>query len=349
MEQSEFGRLADGRPVLKCILKNGGGLTGEFLTYGCRIARLLVPDRNGSCENVVLGHDTTAEYEARGDVLGAMVGRYANRIAGAEFRLGGKTYSLQKTDRGNALHSAPFGFQDRLWEIKEAGDGSEPFVTFSLLSPDGDGGFPGNLSVTVTYTLTEDNALRIDYRAQADAETPLNLTNHSYFNLTGSAENSMLNVEMQIFADGITGTDGNLIPTGKTVPVAGTPYDFRTAKPIGRDIAASEFLLQKCGGYDVNYVLSGPDGLKKAAELYDPKSGRRMEVLTDLPGLQVYTANDFHGDIAGNGGIPLQVHHAVCLETQYFPDSLHRPEFPYQNLKAHIPYHSVTVYRFGSA
>lgn len=341
-----FGRLSDGRPVEKIILKNGNGMTGEFLNYGCRIARLAVPDRSGSSENVVLGHDTLAEYEAPGDVHGAVVGRFANRIAGAEFTIGDRSYRLEKNEGKNTLHSAASGFQKRLWQIEKIRDGGEPSVTFSLRSPDGDGGFPGNLLAEVTYTLTADHALRIDYLAETDAQTPLNLTNHAFFNLTGHAEQDILGISMRIFADGITEADGALIPTGKVLPVAGTPYDFRSAKPIGRDIGASDPLLMQCGGYDVNYVLNGPDGLKEAAELVDPGSGRRMRVYTDLPGLQVYTANSFPAGAFGCGKVKLEPHHAVCLETQYFPDSPHHPEFPYRNLEPDRAFRSATVYRF---
>ena len=346
MEQTEFGKLSDGRAVEAVVLKNGGGLTAEVLTYGCRIARLLVPGRDGRAENVVLGHDTAAEYEKPSDVLGAAVGRYANRIGGGEFRIGGKTYRLAKNDGNNTLHSAAAGFQHRLWSVKEAVGGDVPSVTFSLESPDGDGGFPGNLTVEITYSLTADNALKIEYRARADAETPLNLTNHSYFNLTGGEENDILGEELQIFADGITEADESLIPTGKILPVEGTPYDFRAPKPIGRDIGAPDPLLRSCGGYDVNYALTA-DGFKKAAELCDPASGRSMEVFTDLPGVQFYSANSFAAGMLGRGGLKLLPHHALCLETQYFPDSLNRPEFPYRNLMPGVPYRSTTVYRFG--
>lgn len=346
IEKKEFGRLSDGRPVEKYVLKNGNGLTGEFLNYGCRIARLFVPGRDGRFRNIVLGHDTMAEYEIPRDVLGAMIGRYANRIAGAEFQAGGKTYALQKNNGNNTLHSAPFGYQHRLWQIAGTGGGDAPFVTFSLLSPDGDGGFPGSLKLTVTYTMTADDALQIDYRAETDAETPLNLTNHSYFNLTGHVEKDILGVEARIFAGAFTEAGADLIPTGRILPVAGTPYDFRSPKPIGRDIAAPDPLLQSCGGYDVNYVLDGFEGIRKAAELYDPEEGRRMRVFTDLPGMQFYTANSFAGGAVGNGGAPLLPHHAFCLETQYFPDALHHPGFPYRNLLPGVRYHSATSYRF---
>ncbi|MFU0833849.1 MAG: hypothetical protein ACFWUC_13055 [Oscillospiraceae bacterium] len=346
MEKLSFGTLSDGRAVEKLILKNKNGMTGEFLNFGCRIARLMTANRYGQLENVILGHDTLAEYEMPGDFQGAVIGRFANRIAGGEFTAAGQHYSIEKNEGNNTLHSASSGFQNRIWNIKEVKDGDEPHVTFSLLSSDGDGGFPGNLQVEVTYTLTVDNALRIEYRAETDAETPLNLTNHSYFNLTGHAEKDILGQILQIYADGITEADAGLIPTGNILPVQGTPYDFRTSKPIGQDIHAAEPLLSLCGGYDVNYVLRDADGLRKAAELYDPESGRVMQVYTDLPGMQVYTANSFPDGATGHGGVSLKPHHAICLETQFFPDSVHHPQFPYSNLKPGNPFHSITVFQF---
>jgi aldose 1-epimerase len=346
MEKLKFGTLSDGKSVEKLILKSKSGMVGEFLTYGCRITRLMTANRKGQLENVILGHDTLAEYEAPGDVHGAVIGRFANRIAGGEFTADGKKYHLEQNEGSNTLHSASSGFQNRIWNIKEIKDGAEPYVTFSLLSPDGDGGFPGNLQVEVTYTLTEDNALRIDYRAETDAETPLNLTNHSYFNLTGHAEKDILGHMLQVYADGITQADDGLIPTGSILPVEGTPYDFRTSKPIGQDIQASEPFLAQCGGYDVNFVLRNANGLRKAAELYDPESGRVMQVYTDLPGLQVYTANSFPAGSTGHGGVPFKPHHAVCLETQFFPDAVHHPQFPYSNLKPNHSFHSATEFRF---
>lgn len=346
MVKRKFGTLADGSSVEKLILKSKTGMTGEFLNFGCRIARLMVANREGQLENVILGHDTLAEYEMPGDFQGAVIGRFANRIAGGEFTAAEKQYHIEKNEGANTLHSASSGFQNRIWNIKEAEDGNEPHVTFSLKSPDGDGGFPGNLRVEVTYTLTEDNSLRIDYRAETDAETPLNLTNHSYFNLTGHAEKDVLSQMLQVYAEGITEAGADLIPTGNILPVEGTPYDFRTSKPIGQDIHASELLLAQCGGYDVNFVLRNANGLRKAAELYDPESGRFLQVYTDLPGMQVYTANSFPAGATGHAGVKLKPHHAVCLETQFFPDSVHHPQFPYSNLKPGKPFHSTTEFRF---
>jgi aldose 1-epimerase len=343
-----FGSLPDGTAVERCILKNGSGMEAEFLTYGCRIARLCVPDRSGKAESVVLGHDTLAEYAAPGDVFGSLIGRYANRIGGATFTVGGKTYSLTRNEGNNSLHSAPGGYQNRVWRIKRSShDDDAPSVTFAYRSPDGECGFPGNVDVEVTYTLSTDNALILEYRAETDAETPFNVTNHSYFNLTGSAAKDVLSQELQINADSITEIDDGLIPTGKFLPVAGTPFDFRRPKTVGQDIRAQEHTLKRFGGYDHNFVLNGSDGgVRKAAELYDAASGRRMLVFTDLPGVQVYTANSFGEGVKGNGGIPLKAHHAICMETQFFPDSVNRPEFPYENLKPGRPFRSTTIYKF---
>lgn len=347
MESGIFGKLKDGTAVERYTLKNTGGMTAEFLTYGCRIAKLCVPDRNGKAENVVLGHDTLAEYEEPGNVLGAAIGRYANRIAGGEFQIGEKTYHLVKNENNNSLHSAPGGLQDRVWRVKCSNNDDEaPSVTFAYHSPDGECGYPGNADLTVTYTLSTDNALIIDYCAKTDAETPLNLTNHSYFNITGSAAKDILSLEMQINADYTTEAGEGLIPTGKLLPVDNTPFDFRRAKTIGQDIRANEPSLKSYGGYDHNFVLLGKDGMKKAAELYDAASGRKMLVFTDLPGMQMYTANGFGEGMKGNGGVPLKAHHAVCLETQFFPDSVHHAEFPYENLKPGKTFRTRTIYKF---
>lgn len=341
-----FGQLPDGAPVEKYTLKNKKGMSAEFLTYGCRIAGIFVPDRGGKFENVVLGHDTFAEYTT-GDVFGAAIGRFANRIEGAQFEIEGKKYNLVKNERNNSLHSAPGGFQDRLWTVAESDDSDDaPSITFTYTSPDGECGFPGNLEARVCYTVSTDNALIIDYTAVSDAETPINLTNHSYFNISGNAENDVLSQKLQINAEKITLADDALIPTGEVLSVAATPYDFRKAQKIGQHIADDDHFLKLCGGYDNNYVLSGPAGLKKAAKLYDSASGRKMLVFTDLPGIQVYSANSFSEGQKGCGGVELKAHHAVCLETQFFPDSVHHPEFPYENLKPGKTFRTRTIFKF---
>lgn len=343
-----FGTSAGGHEVKAITLKNRNGMEAEFLTYGCRIAALRVPDRNGKTENVVLGCLTLAEYEEPGNMFGAFVGRYANRIGGARFRIHEKEYAVEKNEGENSLHSGSSGFQNHVWRLKRSkSDDDAPSVTFAYRSPAGEGGFPGNLDAAVTYTLSTDNALILEYRAETDAETPLNLTNHSYFNLTGDPSKDILSEELQIGAGERTETDDALIPTGKLLPVDGTPFDFRTPKAIGRDIGAANHTLQSCGGYDLNYAMGLGSGVRKAADLFDRESGRRMLVFTDLPGIQLYTANSYP---AGRkcSGTPAVVHNAVCLETQFYPDSVNRPEFPYRNLGIGKTFRSTTIYKFSA-
>lgn len=348
LAESKFGKMPDGTDVSLFTLKNDAGMTLKVMPYGCRIVQLLVPDRNGSLGDVVLGHDTFREYLSPGNVYGAVVGRYANRIAGAEFETGGAVHRLTANEGNNSLHSGPGGFQDRLWRMRGSDGGGVPSVTFSYFSPDGECGFPGNLHVSVTYTLSADSALIIDYAAKTDRETPVNLTNHTFFNLTGSpGGKDILSEELQLNADAVTAVRSDLIPTGDLVPAEGTPYDFRKAKPIGRDIRADDPLLKHCGGYDHNFVLQEGTGIKKAGELYDRANGRLMLFFTDMPGIQVYTGNAFPENERGKGGVTHRPHHSVCLETQYFPDSVHHPEFPFSFLKPDEPYRSTTIYKFS--
>lgn len=342
--KSLFGTMPDGTPVDLYVLSGENGLSAEVIALGCRIVRLSAPDREGKCVNVVLGYDTLAEYVENRDYQGTAVGRYANRIGGASFSIDGKTYSLAKNDGENSLHGGPTGFAHRVWTVKESGDTPDgPSITFSYTSVDGEEGFPGTLTAEVTYTVTKDNALRIAYHAVTDATTPVNLTNHAFFNLTGDASRPILSHELQIHADKITAVREDLIPTGEYITVAGTPYDFNTPKTIGRDMGADDAMLKKCGGYDHNFVING-EGLRKAAEVYEPESGRVMEVYTDLPGMQLYTANSLSGK--GHGGVSFIDHGALCLETQFFPDSPNHPEFPFRFLKPGESFDSVTTYRF---
>ncbi len=348
IEKSVFGKMPDGTAVDIYTLKNASGMTAEIMTYGCRIVKLLTPDRTGRMGDVVLGHDTFEEYLQPGDVFSAAVGRYANRIDGARFEINGNTYTLAANDGTNSLHSAPGGFQDRVWRVKRSDNSDDaPSITFSYHSPDGECGFPGNVDATVTYTVSTDNALIIDYTAQTDCETPVNLTNHAFFNISGDVGKDVLSHELQLNADYITAVRDDLIPTGELTPVAGTPYDFNRSKTIGQDIRANDHMLKVCGGYDHNFVLKGSDGMKKAGELYDQASGRQMLIFTDLPGIQLYTGNSFDKDAVDKGGKKYLPHHALCLETQYFPDSVHHPEFPFANLKPGDTYKSTTIYKFA--
>jgi aldose 1-epimerase len=348
IERSIFGKMPDGTPVDCYTLRNTRGMTAEIMTYGCRIIKLLTPDRAGHFGDVVLGYDTLTEYLKPRDVMGAVIGRFANRIQGAEFKINGQSYPLAANDGANSLHSAPSGFQDRVWKLKCSDNSDDaPSITFIYLSRDGECGFPGNLTVTITYTLSTDNALIIEYGAQTDKETPVNLTNHSYFNISGDVKKDILSNMLQINADYITAVRDDLIPTGELTPVAGTVYDFNKAKTIGQDIKAKDRLLKSCGGYDHNYVINGADGMKKAGELYDQASGRVLMVFTDMPGMQIYTANNFADNATGKGGVKHLAHHAVCLETQFFPDSVNQPRFPYTNLKPGETYKHITIYKFS--
>ena len=348
IEKSPFGIMDDNTTIYSYTLTNTNGMTAQFINYGCRIVKLCVPNKNGKFEDVVLGHDTLKEYMAGSDILGAVVGRFANRIAGAEFEIGSKKYKLTANAGNNSLHSAPGGFQDRVWRLKcSNNDDDAPSISFNYISKDVECGFPGNLDVTVTYTLSTDNALIIEYKAETDSETPVNITNHSYFNISGDPKKSVLSNELQINSDYITETGEDLITTGKLIKINSTPYDFNTPKTIGQDIKADDTLLKSCGGYDNNFVIKGESGMKKAAELYDWASGRVMMVFTDMPGMQVYTSNSFSEGVMGKGGIKLLPHRAVCLETQFFPDSVHHPEFPYQNLKPGETYKHTTIYKFS--
>lgn len=348
IKKTVFGKTPNGIVIESYLLKNANGMTAEVMTYGCRIIKLLTVDKKGEFGDVVLGHDTLAEYLKPDDVFGAAIGRFANRIGSAQIEIDGQSYPLFANDGKNSLHSAPGGFQDRVWRVKCSDNNDDaPSITFAYLSEDGECGFPGNLDVTITYSLSTDNALIIEYGAKTDAETPVNLTNHTFFNITGDIKKSILSSELQINSDYITAVGSDLIPTGVFTPVASTAYDFNQSKTIGQDIKMDDALLRSCGGYDHNFVIKGPNGMKKAAELYDQASGRVMMVFTDMPGIQIYTANHFADDSIGKNSVKHLPHHAICLETQFYPDSVHHPVFPYQNLKPGETYAYTTIYKFG--
>ena len=340
--------MPDGTPVDLYVLSGENGLSAEVIALGCRIVRLSAPDREGKCVNVVLGYDTLAEYVENRDYQGTAVGRYANRIGGASFSIDGKTYSLAKNDGENSLHGGPTGFAHRVWTVKESGDTPDgPSITFSYTSVDGEEGFPGTLTAEVTCSLTEDGALTLDYRAESDADTLCSLTNHSYFNLAGHDGGEVLNQEVWLNASSYTPADAGSIPTGEIAPVAGTPMDFTQMKAIGQDIEADFEQLVLGNGYDHNWVLDHEPGvLSLAARARDPKSGRVMETYTDLPGVQFYTANGLKDFMPGKGGVHYGRRQAYCFETQYYPDAVHKENFPSPFLKAGEEYHTVTVYRF---
>jgi len=320
----------------------------RLTNYGATVTAIRVPDRNGKVADVALGYDSLEGYVNALDrpYFGAIVGRYGNRIAKGRFHLDGKTYTLAKNNGENHLHGGNMGFDKVIWNAKVLSPRS---IRFSLLSKDGEEGYPGNLSVRVTYTLENDNALRIDYTATTDKATPVNLTNHTYFNLAGEGSPTILNHELMIAADAFTPVDKGLIPTGEIRNVTGTPFDFRKPKPIGRDIGKSDRQLAYGLGYDHNWVLNERPGENAlAATLYEPQSGRVLEVFTDEPGLQFYCGNFLDGRLRGKSGKPYLHRSALCLETQHFPDSPNHPAFPSTILRPGQTYKTTTVYRFNT-
>jgi len=336
---------ADGQPVDLYTLQDGK-ITVKILTYGGIVQSIEAPDRNGKTANIVLGFDGLDGYVQTGNkpYMGAIIGRYANRIAGGTFQLNGKTYHVPKNDGDNALHGGINGFNKKVWTSTETENG----VELKYVSKDGEEGFPGNLTTTVRYTL-KGNELRIDYTATTDADTVLNLTNHSYFNLKGQGNGDILGHAMKINAHRYTPVDKNLIPTGELAPVAGTPFDFLEPTAIGARIDADNEQLKLARGYDQNWVLEG-DGKKVivAAEAYEPTTGRVLEVLTDQPGIQFYTGNFLDGSVTGTDGKVYKKRYAFCLETQHYPDSPNHPKFPTTELKPGQTFRSTTVYRFSA-
>lgn len=340
---SPFGTLPDGRAVQKVCLQNGRGTQVCVLTYGATIQSFLWDGID-----VVLGFDTLEGYLTQGKAyLGATVGRYANRLRDGRFSLNGQVYDVGCNESGRGhLHGGAVGFDKNIWEFEVITQGEEPCVTFQLLSPDGDQGYPGTLSLRLSLLLTRGDVLRLQYEAQTDRDTVLNVTQHSYFTLNGPAGGEILDTVLQIPAHAIVPVDDKLIPTGELMPVAGTPFDFREPKPIGRDLFADHPQLQLAHGYDHNFVLGQPGVRKHAVTAVSPRTGLRLDCYTDQPGLQLYTANGLNLPV-GKGGAPLRPHTAFCLETQHFPDSPNQPSFPSTVLRAGETFRSVTEYRIS--
>lgn len=342
MKKEAWGKLPDGRQVDLYTLTNSK-MEARIINWGGIVVSLKVPDKSGTPVDVVLGFDSLEPYVKNPAFFGALIGRYGNRIGHAQFTLEGAKYNVPKNDGDNSLHGGGNGFDKKLWTAKEAGGGLE----LTYVSPDGEAGYPGTLTSRVTYSLTEDNGLRIEYQATTDKPTVLNLTNHSYFNLGGQGEGDILAHEIQIEADRFTPVDAGLIPTGVLQPVEGTPFDFRKSFPIGARINQENEQLTLGKGYDHNFVLNRKGGsLELAARVRDPKTGRVMEVLTDQPGIQFYTGNFLDGTLQGKGGKSYPKRSALCLETQHFPDSPNKPDFPSTELKPGQEYKTVTVYKF---
>ncbi|MGD0835497.1 MAG: aldose epimerase family protein [Polyangia bacterium] len=344
-----FGELADGKKVTLYTLSNGNGAEVRIIDYGAIVVSLTVPDRQGHPRDVVLGYDDLAGYAKDKDFFGSIVGRYGNRIAAGKFELDGKSYQLDLNNGPNHLHGGSDGFYKKLWRSEAVKGKNGPGVKLTYVSKDGEEGYPGTVTLTVTYTLTKDNGLRIDYRGTTDKTTILNPTNHSYFNLSGDATHPILDEELTIAADQTTPVGPGLIPTGKLANVAGTPMDFRKPTPIGARIAAQDEQLALGKGYDHNWVLrKTAKQVTEAAELYDPTSGIVMKVLTDQPGLQFYSGNFLNGTIHGKGSVPYQHRTALCLEAQDFPDAPNHPNFPSAVLRPGQQYTQTTIYQFST-
>ena len=346
VQQQEWGKTADGTVVHLFTLTNRHGVVAKVTSFGAILTEVHAPDRAGKSVNVALGFDNLDPYLKGHPCFGATIGRFANRIAKARFVIDGVEYRVTANSGANHIHGGRRGFDKVVWQANVLPPkNGEAAVEFSYLSKDGEEGYPGNLQVKVTYTLTDANELRIDYRAQTDKATPVNLTNHSYFNLVGSGD--VLEHELRLYADRYTPADDELIPTGVIASVQGTPLDFTKPEKIGARI---EQLKPKPGGYDHNYVINGEAGtLRLAARARDPKSGRVMEVSTTEPGVQLYTANWLDGRIHGVNGVVYPRHGGFCLETQHYPDSVNKPGFPSPIVRPDQTFRSTTVFKFSAA
>lgn len=341
-----FGKTQDGEAVEIYTLKNAHGLTARVMTYGAILTEMHVPDKAGNFADVTLGFDNLPDYLKGHPFFGATTGRYANRIADGKFAIDGKEFKLAVNNGPNSLHGGLKGFDKVVWKAREIQNPLGPSVRFEYTSADGEEGYPGNLKVVVVYTLTNDNELRIDYGAETDKPTVVNLTNHAYWNLAGEGQSTILDHELQVIATQFTPVDNTGIPTGELKNVDGTPMDFMRVHTIGERIAQAP----NGNGYDHNFVLrkTGDGTLDLAATLKDPKSGRVMQILTSEPGMQLYTANYLDGSLTGKSGGKYVKHGAVCLETQHFPDSPNKPSFPSTVLRPGERYMTTTIHRFSA-
>lgn len=347
MKKELFGKAADGKEVYIYTLRNKNGMEARITNYGGILVSLMVPDRNGKPGDVVLGYDSLAEYIKDSPYFGALVGRYANRIGKGRFTLNGVEYKLAINNGANHLHGGLKGFDKVVWDVNEKESRPGGSLTLSYRSKDGEEGYPGDLSVKVVYSLTESNELRIEYGATTDKPTVVNLTHHSYFNLAGAGSGDILSHELFIDADLFTPVDSGLIPTGEMQSVKGTPMDFTQPTAIGARINSNETQLKIAGGYDHNWVVNKPmKSFGLAARVFEKTTGRVMEVWTTEPGLQFYSGNFLSGSNIGKGGKRYEHRFGFCLETQHYPDSPNRPQFPSTILNPGQTYSSTTVYRF---
>lgn len=350
MKKQPFGKTQDGQAVDLYTLTNPSGMEVSITNFGGIVVTLKVPDRHGKLDDVVLGYDDLAGYTTNPAYFGAIIGRYGNRIAHGQFILDGATYRLFKNDGDNTLHGGKVGFNKRVWTGKDVSGTEGPALELTYMSKDGEEEFPGNLDVRVTYTLTDRNELHIDYFATTDKPTVVNLTNHSYFNLAGQGNGDILGHEVTLHADRFTPVDLTLIPTGELRAVKGTPFDFTKPTAIGARINQDDQQLKLARGYDHNWVLNsgGKGGPSLAAEAYDPKTGRVLDVLTTEPGVQFYTGNFLDGTIHGKDRKVYNLRYGFCLETQHFPDSPNHPSFPSTVLRPGQEYKTSTMFKFSS-
>ncbi|MCY0970443.1 aldose epimerase family protein [Chryseobacterium wangxinyae] len=344
---SDYGVTAKGDSIKKYTLTNKNGMKAEVINFGGIITSLTAPDREGKYEDIVLGFTKPEDYfTGNSYYFGALIGRFGNRIANAKFTLEGKTYNIDQNDGTNSLHGGKEGFHTKLWKIEAVRDAKFPTLKLTYTSADGEEGYPGKLSATVLYTLTDNNSLEIFYEATTDKATVVNLTQHSYFNLSGKFNKTVADHELQINADNFLPVNGSLIPTGEQKAVKGTPFDFTVLKPIGKDINSEDDQLKKGKGYDHNWIPNGK-GLRSIAKVSHPESGRVMEVLTDEPGVQFYSGNFLDGKFDTKTGGKNEFRTGFCLETQHFPDSPNQASFPSTELKPGHKYHSKTIYKFS--
>ena len=341
VQKKEWG-FADGYKAYLVTLKNKNGMSVSLTNYGASIVELCVPDKTGGFTDVMLGYDDLEGYIGGKSGQGALVGRYANRIGGAKFTLNGKQYELYKNDGDNCLHGGKVGYAKRVWELYGISDGDAPSAAFSYVSPDGEGNFPAEVKVTIRYTLTAQNSLKLEYSAVPDGDTVINLTNHAYFNLDGYASGDILATQLQIFSDRYTPVDSALIPTGEVAPVAGTPLDFTSPKLIGDDVAE----LDEIGGYDHNFVLGEPGVWRKAAVAYSKKSKIEMTAYTDMPAVQLYIAINLNEE-TGKNGSRMEKFGGFCLETQFTPNTPNMPDFPQCTFAKGEEFRFATEYAFS--
>lgn len=347
--QRDFGATPEGDSVKLFTLSNAGGIEVEIMTLGATVVSLKTPDRDGRMADIVLGFDNVADYWNKSPYFGCVVGRVGNRIANGQFSIGGEVYQLAQNNGPNALHGGLKGFDKAVWKARVVSRGDEPAVKFSHVSPDGDEGYPGRLECSVTYTLTADNKLVLDYEAESDAVTPVNLTNHSYFNLRGQGNGDILDHVLSLNAPWYTPVNETLIPTGEILSVKGTPFDFTSPHVIGDRIDADHPQIEFGGGYDHNFVFHHPRGvLSVAGQVYEPDTGREMTVFTTEPGVQFYAGNFLDGTLTGKDGKVYEYRYGFCLETQHFPDSPNQHHFPSAWLKPGETMTSQTVFAFSA-